>query len=279
MEPLCYLNGEIIPLKDAKVGILDLGLLRGFGIYEGITSFHGEPFHFHDHWQRLERSAAALSLTIPYAESDVLEAMRRVIAHNSPGSRANIRMVLTGGEAEGGLEYVPGRETLYFTAEPAVPLPQELYEKGAKLITHEHGRFLPEIKTINYITAVQLQPERKAARAVEILYIARDQVLECATSNIFIVKGGILATPREGVLGGITRKVVLEIAREAECPVEERVVTSHELFAADEVFITSSFKDIVPIVLIDEKTIGSGAPGAITRDLMKRFANYTEKRK
>ncbi len=274
MGPLCYLNGELIPLRDAKIGVLDLGILRGFGIYEGITAFGDTPFCFDDHWERFEISARLLGLTIPHSKDEVFSAMRKIIAHNSPKTRANLRMVLTGGEAKHSLEHVPERETLFITAEPSVPLPAKLYEQGGTLISYEHQRFMPEIKTTHYITAVMLQKKRAAAEAVEILYTSGNQVLECATSNVFMVKNGTVITPDANVLKGITRKTILEIARK-EYPVEERSISIDEFLDADEMFICASFKDIVPIVSVDGQTIGSGSPGKITRDLMRHFAEYT----
>ncbi len=275
MEPVCYLNGAIVPLSEARLGVLDLATLRGFGVYEGLTSFAGEPFHFSDHWDRFLSSAAALGLVVPATAHEVREAMRAVIAHNAPGTRANLRMVLTGGEALSGIEHVPGRESLFITAEAATPLPAALYERGGHLISREHQRFMPEMKTIHYITAVMLQRERAAAQAIEILYTANGHALECATSNVFIVKDGAVITPDTGILKGITRQVTLALAR-ATRPTEERAVPTSELLSADEAFITSSFKDIVPIVSIDEHRISSGAPGPVTRDLMARFGQYTE---
>jgi branched-subunit amino acid aminotransferase/4-amino-4-deoxychorismate lyase len=273
MEPVCFLNGSILPLSEAKVGVLDLGILRAFGIYEGITAFEGTPFRFDDHWKRFERSAEKLGLVIPVSPEEAETAMKAIIAHNAPGKRANLRMVLTGGTAEGGIEHVPGRETFFITAEPAVPLPAALYERGASLVTHEHERLLPESKTIDYTNAVMLQKLRREKGAIEILYTSRGQVLECATSNIFIVKDGALYTPEAAILKGVTRAVVLELATSA-CPAHEGAVRVEDLFGADEVFITSSFKDIVPIVSIDGTEVGGGVPGPVTKDLAKRFAEY-----
>lgn len=273
MERLCYLNGAIIPLKDAKIGVLDLGMLRGFGIYDGLTAFSGKPFRFKDHWERFQTAATALGLTIPYTENKIQNAMCEIIAHNAPGARVNLRMVLTGGEAEGGLKYIPGHETLFITAEPSIPLPSALYERGGSLMSHEHQRFMPEIKTINYITAVTLQKKRTEAGAIEILYTNDGRVRECATSNIFIIKNGTILTPSTDILKGITRKIVLELVQ-GVYPVEERDVPVSELMDADEIFITGSFKDILPIVSVDTQKIGVGAPGKISRDIMKRFADY-----
>lgn len=275
-EPIAFLNGSLVPLSEARIGILDLAVLRSFSIYEGITAFGPAPFHFHDHWKRFVGSAEKLGLQLPLSEEEAEKATRELIAHNSPGKRASIRMVLTGGPAIGGLEHRPGTETFFITAEPTTPLPLELYERGASLITHEHLRFMPEAKTTNYITAVTLQEKRKAAGAIEILYHKDGYMLECATSNACIVKDRTVITPGTVMLLGITRKVALELARSAGYTVEERPVTMEEVWDADEVFITSSFKDIVPIVAIDGRAIGAGVPGPVTQDLMERFARYTQ---
>lgn len=277
MNPVCYLNGEIVPLRDAKIGVFDLGLIRGFGIYEGITAFAGDPFRFSDHWRRFQNSAQALGLALPLSEEEALEAMRAVVATNSPGARATIRMILTGGEASGGIGHVAGREAFFIIAEPAVPLPEALYRDGASMLTHEHQRFLPAYKTTNYITAVLLQKKLKETGAVEVLYVADGAALECTGSNIFIVRGKEIATPKENILHGITRRAVLDLAQ-GVYPAEERAVPLDELLGADEVFITSSFKDIVPVVSVDARTVGSGAPGPVTRDLMERFARHAKSR-
>lgn len=275
MEPVCFLNGKIVPLREALVNVYDLGLLRGFGVYEGITAFKGSPFHFHDHWERLENSAKALGLKVPVSEERALEATKKVIAHNAPGKRATIRILLTGGSAEGGIVYVPGRETFYILGEVAEQLPASIYENGGSLVTTEHERSMPEYKTINYITAVTLQPKRIQAKAVDILYVSKGEVLECAGSNIFIVRNGGIATPKHRILPGITRKVTFELAR-GTYPIDERRISLNELFVADEVFMTGSFKDIVPIVTVNDAKIGDGTVGPITRDLMDRFAKELE---
>ena len=255
--------------------MLDLGVLRGFGIYEGLAAFAGEPFHFSDHWERFKISADALGLVLPFSEKESLEMMRAVIEENSSGRRAHIRMVLTGGEAREGIKHVAGRETFFITAEPATMLPEVLYANGAPLLTHEHQRAFPAYKTTNYITAVLLQKKLEAAGAIEGLYVAGGMALECTTSNVFIVQNGSVITPKENILLGITRKVVLDIARKSH-PTEERAVSIDELLGADEVFITSSFKDIIPVASVDAKAIGSGSPGPVTRDLMKSFAQHTD---
>ena len=249
------------------MGVEDIGILRGYAIYEGIAAIKGEPFRMGDHWQRFLDSAHALNLNIPITEEKAAKIIRELNEKNQRGERANVRIILTGGRAINGIEYEFENPTFYILVEKFEPLPKELYERGAKLVTYNHLRFMPEHKTTHYITAVNLQKYRKEEEAVEILYVRDGEVLECATSNIFIVKDGKVITPAENILKGITRKVVFELV-----DVEERVMLENELKNADEVFITSSFKDIAPIVKIDDYKIGKGKVGPITADLMLQFA-------
>jgi branched-chain amino acid aminotransferase len=271
MNPVCYFNGRVMEVSEARVAPDDLGMLRGFAVYEGITALDAVPFHFHDHWVRLEGSAAALGLTIPVSEEAAEAGIREMLAHNAPTGRASIRAILSGGPALGGIEYDPSHSLFYALAEPASTCPSAWYSDGAKLITEEHERFMPRYKTTGYITAVMLQKKRKEAGAAEILYIRNGKVLECSTSNLFIVKDGTVITPDTDILEGITRKVVLDLARESYATSEDSV-SLEELYAADEVFMTSSFKDVVPVTKIDEREVGGGAPGPITKDLMERYA-------
>jgi len=254
--------------------VLDIGLLRGYGVYEGIAGINGKPFRFVDHWNRFLSGAHILNLNVPITEESAEKKIIELLEKNGFGnSRANIRIILTGGNTLDGIEYEFEKPTFFIVTEKWEALPKEYYEKGAKLITYRHLRELPEYKTINYIRAVALQDFKKSEKAVEILYVNDGDVLECATSNVFLVKDNILATPAENVLKGITRKVVLEMATEIGLQTEERIVHELELKTADEVFITSSFKDIVPIVKIDDFEVANGAVGEVTKNLMQKFAD------
>lgn len=273
MEKDCFLNGKILPISEARISVSDIGLLRGFGLYEGITALGGKPFRFSDHWNRLLSGAHVLNLNVPITEEKAEKVIGELAAKNGFIDRANVRVILTGGETIGGIEYDFETPTFYILVEKWEPLPAELYENGGKLLTYRHMREMPEYKTTNYIRAVNLQNWRKEEKAVEILFTYDGEVLECATSNIFIVKNQTLITPAENVLLGITRKVVLELAQELGLKTEERVILEEELKTADEIFITSSFKDIVPIVKIDDFEVGKGQIGPITKDLMRKFAS------
>lgn len=286
MNNFCFLNGKIMPLEEAKVGVSDIGLMRGYGVYDGLTAVNGKPFRFSDHWQRFTNGAHALSLNIPITEEScekkIIELLEKCGLANTgarPPSlrsgvsgRANVRMVLTGGETLSGIEYDFENPTFFITVEKWQPLESSLYTSGAKLVTYRHKREMPEHKTTNYITAVMLQNWRKEEGAVEVLYTYDGEVLECATSNICIVKGGKLITPAENVLGGITLKTVFELAEEMGLESERRIINESELREAEEVFITSSFKDIVPIVKIDDFTVAEGVVGPVTQKLISRFA-------
>lgn len=271
MNQYCFLNGKILPLEEAKIGIEDIGLLRGYGIYDGLAVFKGKVFHLTDHWNRLLSGARVLNLKVPITKEKAGRIIEALAIKNKFTERANVRIILTGGQTLGGIEYDFENPTFYIITEKWESLPQDFYKSGTKLVTYRHMRELPEYKTINYIRAVNLQNFRKKEQAVEILYTYDGEILECATSNIFIVKNKTLITPAINVLKGITRKVVLELAGD-KYKIEERPIQEEELKIADEIFITSSFKDIVPIVKVDNFAVANGQVGPITRDLMGEFA-------
>ncbi len=260
-------------MRDAKVSILDIGLLRGYGMYEALAVINTKPLHFSDHWQRLIRGAEALNIKVPVSAKLAEEIIIEIVKKSEFTTRASIRIVLTGGRVINGIEHNFDEPTFYMLAEEWKALPKENYEKGAKLITHEYKREMPKLKTTNYIMGASLQNFKNENGALEILYVNEGKVLECATSNIFLIKDNVLITPEEEVLEGITRKIVLKLA-EQDYKVERREVSFQELKSADEVFITASFKDIVPVVKVDNFKIADGLVGKITRDLMGKFAKY-----
>lgn len=272
MNQFCFLNGQVIPESEAKVSVLDIGLLRGYGIYDGLAAFSGQPFKFADHWERFVKGAHFLNLNIPITEDKCERIIKELLEKNDYShKRANVRMILTGGPTIAGIEYGFETPTFYIITEEHSPLSADYYLNGAKLVTYPFQRQYPEIKTINYITAVNLQNFKKEEGAVEILYVNGSEVLECATSNIFIVRNGEIISPSENVLAGVTAKVVSEII-----PCERRMINEDDLRSADEVFITSSFKDIVPITKIDDYTIGSGEVGSVTKGLIEKFSTLIQ---
>ena len=252
--------------------VTDLAVLRGYGVFDLSKTVNGKLFLWKEHWRRFQSSAKLLGLKIPLPEKAVREAIGRLLEKNE-GEDCNIRLLLTGGVARIGL--VVHKPRFYILAEPIQPLPRKLFEKGAKVITCSHERVVPEAKTTDYLVAVRLQKERIRAGAVEILYLSNDdRVLECSTSNFFLVTNGRLITARDAVLMGVTRNLVIDLANECGITVEEKDVAQQELASADEAFLTATNKNIVPVVQIDDLEIGDGKPGAMTRRLMTLLADY-----
>jgi len=271
MKPYCYHNGRILPTERVTIPLTDLAILRGYGAFDFLKTVNGKPFLWKEHWRRFQGSAKLLGLKIPMPEKAVREAIAQLLAKNA-GEDCNIRLLLTGGAATTGL--VATKPSFYILSEPIQHLPKKVFEKGAKVIRCSHERVVPQAKTTDYLAAVRLQKERIRAGAVEILYVANERVLECSTSNFFLVKNGRLITARDAVLIGATRNLVIELAKKTGIEVEERDVAQQELASADEAFLTATNKNIVPVVQIDDIEIGNGKPGTTTRRLMTLLAEY-----
>lgn len=270
MSQVCFFNGNIIPIQNAHIQLTDLGIIRGYGVFDFLRTYNGKPFYLPRNIARFRHSAKLLGLTIPYTDKKITAAITTLIRKNNL-SEAFIRMVATGGPTDDGI--TPRDPTVYILATPAEDLPHVLYTKGAKLILHEHQRMVPQAKTINYITAVQLLPQRRKMKALEVLYVSNGHVLECSTSNIFLFHNDVLVTPKENILLGMTRETVLKLAQK-QFSIEERAIRVSELSTATELFLTASNKRIVPVVAIDGKSVGGGRPGKNTKHLMQLFNEY-----
>lgn len=273
MEQKCYLNGQIVPLSQASVSVLDIGLLRGFGIYEGLITHNRKPFMLEDHLARMHRSADKMSLTVPVSDAEIAAAIGELVESNVPSDReALIRIILTGGTTVGVIDYNPATPTMFILVTEFTPLESEYLRTGCKVELVEYHRDLAEIKSINYIKTVLLQKERKVKGALELIYTWQGQVLECGGSNVFIVKDGKIITTKDDIVLGITRKVVIDLAK-PHYTIEERPMTVEEMLSADEVFITGSFKEVVPVVQIGDAKIGNGAPGPVSNRIVQLFAD------
>lgn len=275
----CYLNGQILKTSDAKVSIFDIGMMRGFGVYEAMTSFGSNIFMWQDHLERFKRTAEFLDIEIPISDTEIQKICYELIDKNG-FKRSNIKFILTGGEAIEGILYNKQKSTFYILVEEWKPIEERNYTKGARVDILENLRQYPEYKTTNYITAVKayskIHSKIKQDNFLETLYLKDGFILEFSTSNVFIVKDGALATPEENILKGITRKVAIDLANRIGLKVESREVSLAELYEADECFLTSSFKDIVPIVFVADNKIGTGKVGEITKRLMEEFRIFTE---
>jgi branched-chain amino acid aminotransferase len=249
-------------------------VLRGYSAFESLRTYDRRPFHLHEHLNRLFRSAEMIELDMPYTRDFVADVIREVIARNVY-KHATIRILVTGGESEDGM-LPSGPAQLAVLITPLGERDMERFARGYKLITSHMQRVSPEAKTTNYVAAVRSLKEALRRDAVDALFVnEQGHVLEGTRSNFFVLRGDTLITPRTGVLIGVTRNVVLELAR-GRFLIEERPILLEELSQVDEAFITSSSKEITPVVKIDDLVIGGGVPGPRTYELEQRFIALVE---
>lgn len=264
-----YVNGEYLPAEQASLGLNDLGLVRGYGVFEVLRTYGARPFGLRAHLERLQKSAAQIDLALPWSLDEIEKTVEATLAHNNP-TDVTIRIIVTGGTSSSFL--IPeDRPSLLVMLAPIKPYAEQLYQKGAALITVDYPRFMPTVKSLNYVTAIMGQRKARSAGAIEALYCnAQGLITECTTSNFFILRGDRLITPVVDVLPGITRAAVLELAGDL-FQIVERPIYRNELAMVDEAFITSTTKEIMPIVRIDEQVIGDGCAGQCTQRLLQLF--------
>lgn len=271
MKKWCYINGKIVKSAKPQIKLTDLGLLRGYAVFDFIKVIKGEPLFWREHLARFRRSAKLLGLTVKASDADLTKVAKQLLVKNKLSkSDGSLRLIMTGGESSNGM-MPSGKSTLAILVEASYNLPEKVFKTGGKLITVDYARSFPQAKTTNYLLAVSLQGKKVRSGAVEILYLDQDKILEASTSNFFLVKNKTLITPKAGVLPGITRGVVIKLAKQSGYKVEERGVKVSELKAADEAFITATNKDVCPIIKIDQLTIGSGQVGEITKELLVKY--------
>jgi branched-chain amino acid aminotransferase len=257
-------NDRLIDATQAMVSINDLGLLRGYGIFDFFRLAGHVPLFIEEHLDRFYQSAAYLRLQPPVGREELRDLIFEMIRYNQLRD-SGVRTLLTGGESPNG--YLPGIPSLFVINEPIKPLPEASFSQGIKLITSEYLRDMPEVKTTNYIRGIYLLPEIEKAGATDVLYHWRGVVSELTRSNFFIIsRDGTLITPEKGILKGVTRGKLLEIARSL-CRVEEREVHLDEVKAAAEAFITGTTKKVTPVVQIDDWPVNGGQAGPLTRKL------------
>ena len=278
-----YINGHLYDKQDAKISVYDHGLLYGDGVFEGMRIYGGKVFRIQDHLERLWHSAKAIWLEIPLSMQDLAEAVEKTVQANGL-VEGYVRLVVTRGAGTLGLDpnYTSNPQVIII-ADRISLYPQEYYEKGLEIITvstiRNHPAALsPRIKSLNYLNNILAKIEGLQAGCVEALMLNhRGEVAECTGDNIFLVTRGQLLTPSidAGILEGITRAVVLELAIEAGIPVREIPLTKHDVYIADECFLTGSAAEVVPVVKVDSRRIGDGRPGPITQRLLTRFHEIT----
>ena len=278
-----YINGKLVDEQDAKISVYDHGLLYGDGVFEGIRSYAGTVFRLREHLDRLWNSAKAIRLQIPIGKTEMGKAIEDTLAANGIED-GYVRAVVTRGRGDLGLDPdLCKRPQVIIIAAHIELYPEEMYEKGLEIITastvRNHPAALnPQIKSLNYLNNILAKIEGKQAGCVEALMLNhKGEVAECTADNIFLVRDGVVLTPPSsaGALEGVTRGAVIELARQAGIEVREVALTKHDVYIADECFLTGTGAEVVPVVKVDSRTIGDGIPGPITRDLAKRFHKLT----
>lgn len=281
-----YINGRFYEKNEAKISVFDHGLLYGDGVFEGIRAYNRLVFKLKEHIQRLFESAQSIMLEVPLTREELCKAVIQTLKENKLKD-AYIRLVVTRGEGDLGLDprKCKGRATVIIITDRIVLYPDKFYKEGLEIITVPTVRNLPEalnpqIKSLNYLNNILAKIEAANSGYDEAIMLdSLGYVAECTGDNIFIVKHKHLYTPPQcmGTLRGITRDTVLEIARRSKIPVHEHVLTRHEVYISDECFLTGTAAEIIPVVKVDGRRIGSGKPGKLTLSLMKKFKELTKK--
>jgi branched-chain amino acid aminotransferase len=270
-----YVDGRWVHPNDAILSISDLAILRCYNVFEALRTYNRRLFHLDEHLERLYRSASMIELDVPYTRDFIEHVVHEAIERN-PYKHATLRLFVTGGESEDGI-MPSGKAVLAVLITALGERDMERFARGTKLSTTCLQRALPEAKTSNYVTAIQALKEAARHGASDALFVnEQDHVLEATRSNFFIFRGDTLITPRTGVLIGVTRNVVLDLARD-RFPIEERPILLGELSTVDEAFMTSSSREIMPVVQIDDWMIGDGKPGPRTYELEQRFIELVER--
>ena len=276
---IIYIDGKFYPEDEAKISVFDHGLLYGDGVFEGIRAYEGRIFKLEEHLARLEDSAKAILLKLPLSRKEIEKAVLETCQKNKMKS-GYLRLVVTRGKGYLGLS--PDRcknPTIIIIASDLELYPEKYYREGLKVVTGATWRQSPAaldpgIKSLNYLNNILAKIEGQLAGAQEVILLnPQGLVSECSGDNIFFIRHGALITPKlsSGALNGITRATVLEIARQAGWEAREDDVRRYDLFTCEEMFLTGTGAEIVPVVEVDGRLVGDGKPGKKTADLMKRY--------
>ncbi len=279
-----YINGKIVPKKDAKISVFDHGLLYGDGVFEGIRTYNGRVFMLDAHIDRLYRSAHAIAMKINMSKRSMIKAVLDTCRANKT-INGYVRLVVTRGIGTLGLNpYLCRKEQVIIIAGKIQLYPQDLYKRGMKVVTagviRNHTESIcPAIKSLNYLNNILAKIEAINAGVEEAVMLnPQGYVAEASGDNVFILRGNELATTpvSSGALDGITREVVMDIARQGGLEVRECNLTRYDLYNADEMFLTGTAAEIISVVEMDRRKIGTGRPGRKTQDLARRFHEFAQ---
>jgi len=274
-----YLDGKFVDDADAKVSVFDHGLLYGDGVFEGIRLYEGNIFRLEEHLERLEYSAKAILLPIPLTRAELSEATCETCRLNDL-KNAYIRLVVTRGVGDLGLApWLCPKPSLFIIASGISLYPQEHYENGLSIVTVPTRRIGPgalpaTVKSLNYLNNIMAKIEAKQFGALEAIMLnEQGYIAECTADNVFIVHKGEVITPAasQGALKGITRGTILDIGKELALPLRETDMTRYDIWCADECFLTGTGAEVIPVVRLDGRQIGSGRPGPVTQRIRASF--------
>jgi branched-chain amino acid aminotransferase len=274
-----YLDGKLVSKEEAKVSVFDHGYLYGDGIFEGIRVYDGNVFRLKEHIDRLYESAQTICLEIGMTPDEMIETTLSTVAATDLRD-AYIRLVVSRGMGDLGIDPAKcAKPTVAIIVGSIKLYPEELYATGIRVVTSSVPRIPgqcldPRVKSLNYLNNIMAKIEAGRAGVPEALMLNHEgHVAECTADNIFMVKNGTLKTPdlMQGALGGITRAAVLEIARDSGIPTEETILGKHDLYTADECFLTGTAAEVMPVIDIDGRSVGDGKPGKMTHALLERF--------
>jgi len=268
-----YVDGEYLEESEAKLPLSDLAILRGYAVFDFLRTYNGRPFHLEEHLHRLKNSAALLFIKCPWELHEITTIVTELLTRNQ-FQEANLRIIITGGDSLDSITPLD-QPRLIIMASPLKAYPTEWYRQGVKIITSNITRYVPGSKSTDYIRAIMALRSAREQGAIESIYVNNgNQLLEGTTSNIFAVVDGEIITPEEEILPGITREVVVKLA-ESKYTVKKQEFTKNMLPSSSEIFITSSNREVVPVVQIDETPVSSG-PGPITKEIIELFRSYTQ---
>lgn len=280
-SPRVWINGKLFDKNDAKISVYDHGLLYGDGVFEGIRIYGGKVFKLKEHIDRLYDCARAIALEVPMPREELIRAVEETVKINEK-VEGYIRLVVTRGVGTLGLDPRKCVPNIIIIVDGIALYPPELYDTGMEIITastmRNHPAALnPRIKSLNYLNNILAKIEAIQAGCLEALMLNhKGEVAECTGDNVFVVKNGHIRTtsPDSGILEGVTRGVVMELAKQAGIPCNQAVLTRYDIYSADELFLTGTAAELMPVVKIDGRPIGNGKPGPIFRQLLERFRAY-----
>jgi len=281
---LIYLNGKMVPDEEAVISVFDHGLLYGDGVFEGIRAYNGRVFRLAEHIRRLYESAHSILLAIPLSQEEMIKAVIDTVNANQLRD-AYIRLVVTRGVGDLGMDPRKCKQAQVFIIADKITLyPVELYEKGLEVITVATRRNIaealePKIKSLNYLNNIHAKIEANRAGVLEALMLTNQgYICEGTGDNVFIYRRGELLTPPAylGILEGITREAIIELAAREGIPLRDVPFTRHDLYVSEECFLTGTAAEVIPVIEVDQRLIGSGKPGPITKRLIKLFRDLTQ---